>query len=633
MASSAPAPAPELEDELAAFRAQWRQEAERKRQLPPAPAASIPVAAASTSKSERHHQPLEAPLELARSPDRAKRVSIDADTDRLAEQIEAVDLEASPRAKDSAAKRADREREHERERERERELRERARPKSALELYEFAVSSEREGRMQDALVNYRSAFRLDPDVDRAYHLASVAAQKHSRGAEPNARVQAGSSTQQHQDAHEFRFERTLQFGPDYDSRQEHRTKEEAQRESGRADADSTHPSSTAFLLRSLLKSFAENPWVRPPPTVRTAGGSAHPDAPQPTSPNKAPVSALPRGDKALTQEGTVTPSATPEEALAALHFIPADEEQPLPLARLPYEVLLLVLRHLVLSSMLPPPRLPTTSDDPAATPLPAHKSKRLPRKRTLREEMQQLELELELEDVDREWKSDVEGLERFARVCRAARVVTLDSGIWRALCLRTYVPPQQISREENALRLVKSHGNDWRRFYIEHPRIRLDGTYISVVTYLRRGEVQSVYAPTHLVTFYRYLRFYHHGLVLSLLTTDPPGTVVRRFNPTLRMAGLSFGRWRLRGNRIDLWGLEDPSIPDDRKKYSFRMSLDLKSTARGKMNKLVMVSLATENRRTLEVEEVPIRPSKPFFFSKVAAYVGEERVDEPPPRQ
>ena len=150
MSSSAPAPAPELEDELAAFRAQWRQEAERKRQLPAAPAtASIPAAAASTSKSERHHQPLEAPLELARSPDRAKRVSIDADTDRLAEQIEAVDMEASPRAKDSAAKRADREREHERERERERELRERARPKSALELYEFAVSSEREGRMQD----------------------------------------------------------------------------------------------------------------------------------------------------------------------------------------------------------------------------------------------------------------------------------------------------------------------------------------------------------------------------------------------------------------------------------------------------------------------------------------------------
>lgn len=37
----------------------------------------------------------------------------------------------------------------------------------------------------------------------------------------------------------------------------------------------------------------------------------------------------------------------------------------------------------------------------------------------------------------------------------------------RSLCLRTYVPPQQISRDETALQLVKQHGNDWRRFYIE----------------------------------------------------------------------------------------------------------------------------------------------------------------------
>lgn len=38
-----------------------------------------------------------------------------------------------------------------------------------------------------------------------------------------------------------------------------------------------------------------------------------------------------------------------------------------------------------------------------------------------------------------------------------------------------------------------------------------------------------------------------------------------------------------------------------------------------------MISLATENKQTLEVEEVPIRPTKPFFFSKVAAYAGEDR--------
>ena len=33
--------------------------------------------------------------------------------------------------------------------------------------------------------------------------------------------------------------------------------------------------------------------------------------------------------------------------------------------------------------------------------------------------------------------------------------------------MRTYIAPQQISREENPKQLVKQHGADWRRFYIE----------------------------------------------------------------------------------------------------------------------------------------------------------------------
>jgi hypothetical protein len=41
-------------------------------------------------------------------------------------------------------------------------------------------------------------------------------------------------------------------------------------------------------------------------------------------------------------------------------------------------------------------------------------------------------------------------------------------------------------------------------------------------------------------------------------------------------------------------------------------------------NKLEMILLATEHRQTLELEPVPIRPTKPFFFSKVASYAGED---------
>lgn len=46
-------------------------------------------------------------------------------------------------------------------------------------------------------------------------------------------------------------------------------------------------------------------------------------------------------------------------------------------------------------------------------------------------------------------------------------------------------------------------------------------------------------------------------------------------------------------------------------------------------NKLEMLSMATEHRRTLELEDLPIRPSKPFFFSKVQSYANEDRVVEP----
>ena len=37
-----------------------------------------------------------------------------------------------------------------------------------------------------------------------------------------------------------------------------------------------------------------------------------------------------------------------------------------------------------------------------------------------------------------------------------------------------------------------------------------------------------------------------------------------------------------------------------------------------------MLSMHTEHRATLELESIPIKPTKPFFFSKVASYAGED---------
>lgn len=37
-----------------------------------------------------------------------------------------------------------------------------------------------------------------------------------------------------------------------------------------------------------------------------------------------------------------------------------------------------------------------------------------------------------------------------------------------------------------------------------------------------------------------------------------------------------------------------------------------------------MLSLATERRDTLELEDLPIKPTKPFLFSKVASYATDD---------
>jgi F-box protein 9 len=105
-----------------------------------------------------------------------------------------------------------------------------------------------------------------------------------------------------------------------------------------------------------------------------------------------------------------------------------------------------------------------------------------------------------------------------------------------------------------------------------------------VATYVRRGESENAwFSPTHLVTFYRYLRFHPSGQVLSLLTTDTPSDTVKKLKPGLRRKGFTIGKWRLRGNQITCWDLEEPGVGEGERKYSFVMECELKSTSRGKM--------------------------------------------------
>lgn len=75
-----------------------------------------------------------------------------------------------------------------------------------------------------------------------------------------------------------------------------------------------------------------------------------------------------------------------------------------------------------------------------------------------------------------------------------------------------------------------SHRNMLRR----RSRIRFNGVYISTVNYTRPGGNSSMGAtwgtPVLIVTYYRYLRFYRDGAVISLLTTSEPADVIPHFS-------------------------------------------------------------------------------------------------------
>lgn len=94
-------------------------------------------------------------------------------------------------------------------------------------------------------------------------------------------------------------------------------------------------------------------------------------------------------------------------------------------------------------------------------------------------------------------KLDHTSIERFAAVSRRARVLSLDPGIWRyvlflfrgsllltcalirELVVLSYKPPQVPSLESMAPVVAQYH-SDFRRVYVEYPRVRLDGVYIAV---------------------------------------------------------------------------------------------------------------------------------------------------------
>lgn len=185
------------------------------------------------------------------------------------------------------------------------------------------------------------------------------------------------------------------------------------------------------------------------------------------------------------------------------------------------------------------------------------------------------------------------------------------------------------------------------------PRLRFSGCYISTVNYTRPGATSSNWtwnAPVLIVTYYRYLRFYRDGSLISLLTTAEPQDVVPYLRkehlhsnhsgglPQSVMKDALPGRWRLSGNPYltrpsvtELGGGQELEPEGDIHietlgvvpRYHYRMHLSISSAGKStgtRSNKLGWKGYWSYNKLTDDWAEFGLRNYKPFYWSRVRSY-------------
>lgn len=306
--------------------------------------------------------------------------------------------------------------------------------------------------------------------------------------------------------------------------------------------------------------------------------------------------------------------------------------------------------------------------------------------------------------------ADVADFARLSRVCkRLAYLVATEQRIWRRVALGPefglaamlyrfelgvswedlddeerddpvqvvdgfVLGPEELARRRKAAALALSESltpsvyPTWKSHFRSRPRVRFNGCYISTVNYVRSGVASTNSntwggSPIHIVTYYRYLRFFRDGSLISLLTTQEPAEVVHHLArhelylhrdaahkhlPSAVMALALKGRWRLSSAE----GPPDPDFPAaadaDRagagggggprdndpegdifietegvgSKYMYRMDLSLRSAgkAASRNNKLTWRGFYSYNKLTDDWAEFGLKNYKPFFFSRVKSY-------------
>ena len=215
--------------------------------------------------------------------------------------------------------------------------------------------------------------------------------------------------------------------------------------------------------------------------------------------------------------------------------------------------------------------------------------------------------------------------------------------------LGSAIPPQPSPTDQTHHLLHTTYTSSWRQMFRSRPRIRFNGCYISTVNYTRPGAASTLTTtwntPVHIVTYFRYLRFFRNGTVISLLTTSEPIDVVHHLTqenlptpththhgsllPQAVMKDALRGRWRLSGPGDGITSTEaegDVHIETEGvvPKYMWRMQFAMGSAGKGtRNNKLSWRGFWSYNRLTDDWGEFGLKNDRAYYWSRVKSYAGQ----------
>lgn len=219
------------------------------------------------------------------------------------------------------------------------------------------------------------------------------------------------------------------------------------------------------------------------------------------------------------------------------------------------------------------------------------------------------------------------------------------------------LPPPNLPSEPKFLSLTPAFPT-YRAMFRNRPRLRFGGCYISTVNYARPGASSNNWSwnsPVLIVTYYRYLRFFRDGSLISLLTTSEPQDVVPYLLkehvhqnhagglPQSVIRDALLGRWRLSGDpykglirTTEGDGEEENYLQETENevegevhietlgvvpRYDYRMHLGVTSAGRGaRNNKLVWKGYWSYNKLTDDWAEFGLKNDRPFYWSRVRSY-------------